>query len=341
MFTRNPSRSGLAKMPLLYVLLLLLLASPFLSARLQPNHYEGGRLKDEHDRAERNTSAFALILGELRANLSDLMFIKTELYLHSGVGYMPHLDYDRMAQSGEIEHVAADDEPAGQFDFETQFLEHQAEVGQLEDEADPDEYAATVIPTQEEDFRGFIGALHRRVKPWRDPSLAHIHTDGTELLPWYRLMTLSDPHHIRAYMIGAWWLKAFRTDTHREEARQFLAEGIRNNPRAFQLYLLRGYMNREDEDIAGAMHDFERAASLAVEARPVEGTQHRDWTDYMEDDARGAVRMHVLMERDHGSIDRAIELAVQYRRSMGEAARFLDRILVDLRGQVPESPAEP
>ena len=51
---------------------------------------------------EVNTSSFAQILGELRASTADLMWIKTERYLHRGVAYKPHLDADAMAHTGEV-----------------------------------------------------------------------------------------------------------------------------------------------------------------------------------------------------------------------------------------------
>ncbi len=333
------NQRGLTRTHVLWVLLAIFLLSPAVTAYLQPNRYEGGRLKDDADIEARNTSAFALILGEVRANVSDLLFVKTELYLHSGVAYMPHLDYEAMAQTGDIEHRPApsdDHEPGTEFDFERHFREHQEEIGHEHHDHHEDEYAPTIIPTARQDFRGFIGELHRRVKPWRDPALAHVHTDGRELLPWYRLMTLSDPHHIRAYMIGAWWLKAQRQEAQREEAMRFLAEGIRNNPRAFQLYMMRGYMHHEDGNIEAARDDFEKAAGFAVQQRPLQGPEHRDWTDYMEDDARGAVRMHVLMERDLGNVERAIELSRQYREAMGTAVAFLNRIERDLQAMLEE-----
>src|SRR5690606_41174555 len=83
-----------------------------------------------------------------------------------------------------------------------------------------------VIRTANKDFRGFIGKMERQVKPWRDPSKPHQHTAGTELLPWYRLATYSDPHNVRNYMVGAWWLKSLKTPEQEAEALRFLEEGI-------------------------------------------------------------------------------------------------------------------
>ena len=49
----------------------------------------------------RNTSPFAAILGEVRTSSADLMYIKTERYIHAGVGYTPHLSAEEMARSGK------------------------------------------------------------------------------------------------------------------------------------------------------------------------------------------------------------------------------------------------
>jgi len=37
--------------------------------------------------SSRNTSAVARLFGEFRTSMSDIMCLKTERYLHSGVGY--------------------------------------------------------------------------------------------------------------------------------------------------------------------------------------------------------------------------------------------------------------
>jgi hypothetical protein len=298
-----------------YLSIGLLAISPVFSMHLAPNTYEGGRTKDEVDREIRNSSALATILGEIRTNMSDLMFIKTERYLHGGVAYMPHLDMDKVAASGEIDHK---DDPGGKF-------------------------ANTLIPPPEQDFRGLIGDLHRKVKPWQDPSMPHSHTTGEELLPWYRLMTMTDPHNIRGYLIGAWWLKGRRTPTHDAEALRFIEEGIRNNPRSFSLHLMHGNILRGQGRIEEAVAAFHRAAGFAVEQRPHERVQPfiaeglvitlPGWGDYQEEDARASVRMSVLAERQYGDPAKALELAERYDQAFLGDAR-LRKIISELRSEL-------
>lgn len=343
--SRSPSSRGTIALPMKGMVLLAFLLSPLLALRIDPNAYEGGRSKDEADIQARNSSSFAIILGEVRTNLSDLMFIKTERYLHNGVAYRPHLDMDQTAQSGEIvdkhaghDHGHGESGSGESFDFAGEFEEHEAEAKgeHVHDEAE-EESSGTIIKGPEDDFRGFIGRLEREVKPWRDPKLAHIHTSGTELLPWYRLMTLSDPKNVRAYLIGAWWLKGQRKPEFYAEALNFVSEGIENNPQAFQLYLMRGYIYNQMEKKAEAREAFTEAAELAVKARPAGWTPEdedramaealgkstgsastvrpgsiRRWTNYQEEDARAAARLAVIAERDAGSALKAVAMARRY-----------------------------
>ncbi|MDX2177509.1 MAG: hypothetical protein SF028_13675 [Candidatus Sumerlaeia bacterium] len=297
-----------------------LLSLPLWVPSLAPNEYDGGRSTDIAAIEARNTSAVARLLGEFRASMSDMMFIKTEKYLHGGISYAPHMDLDRTAQTGELAHkggkpedVHGPHEVGGASGMAALELED-------EEEGEEEEHAGveTLIPTPDKDFRAFIGALHREVKPWRDPSLDHIHDSGTELLPWYRLMTLSNPHNVRGYMIGAWWLKGFGTDEQKAEAVKFLEEGLRNNPKAFQLWLMMGYLLRQDGQHAEAMEYFHKAAELAASTRPADGTATPGWTDYKEEDARAAMRLSVLSEREYGDPANAPQLAAKYLESLGE-----------------------
>jgi len=214
--------------PLAAAILACWAAAALLSPRVAPQDYSGGRSRDALERVVRNQSALASMLGEFRTTVSDLLFIKTERYLHSGVAYVPHLSEKALSLEGAAAEID----------------EHQSELGEDHDhdhEHDPfahDDLPASIIPTAESDYRGWIGEMHRRVKPWRDPKLHHLHTDGTQLLPWFRMMTLSDPQYVRGYAVGSYWLKQHDA----AEAMVFLAEGIRQNPEAFELHLMRGFL---------------------------------------------------------------------------------------------------
>lgn len=347
-------KKGISTNWILAVFIVLFLASPLLSMRLNPNDYEGGRSRDVKARNIRNRSAIAVVLGELRASMSDMLFIKTELYLHSGVSYQLNLDYDALSSKGQVKDIQEDhQEKHAEHGHEVHDYEHEHEHERDEntheheghedhDHALPSgdddlhfqcQGADTVIRTPEQDFRGIVGKLHRKVKPWLDPSEAHKHTSGKELLPWYRLMTLSDPHNVRGYMIGAWWLKRQRTDTQLREAKNFLEEGIKHNPEAFQLYLMHGHVMRALEDNIEAKESYRKAAERAIKKRPPEGTDNPDWTDYNEEDAMASIRLAVFAEKDFGSKRKALEMARRYLKAIGED-HILERQIRELSDQI-------
>ncbi len=59
-------------------------------------------------------------------------------------------------------------------------------------------------------------------------------TQDTDLLPLLRMITWLDPHFVQAYQVAGFMLSG---RLHRyEHARQLLEEGIRNNPKSYELY---------------------------------------------------------------------------------------------------------
>ncbi len=367
-----PARAGVV------LLLIVFLLSPAFSRRLTPLNYAGGRTRDQHEIEERNTSAIAAILGEVRASMSDLMFIKTERYLDNGIAYMPHIDMDRLSSSGEVHqkpgeaaktapetakpkraHAAASAAdshttdaavPAHAFEFEHDLAhEHEHEGAQEgentqgQEKAHEHEHAnvPTIIRTADKDFRGFIGNLERKVQPWNDPSQPHQHTTGTELLPWYRLQTLSDPHNIRAYLIGSWWLKTMGP-AQKEEALRFAGEGIQNNPKAFQLYLMKGDILRALGREAESLPFFKRGADLATEQRPKGAPDNPDapwWNKYTDQDARTVARFAVLLEKQYGNRAEALKMARRYLKAFEDEDGILERQIRVLEGREAD-PAE-
>lgn len=296
----------------------LLLVTPLISTKLNPNNYKEGRSRDEQARLERNSSAVAQLFGELRSSMSDIVYLKTERYLHGGIAYSSHLNVAKSVQQ------------------ETQeYTEHELEVGEEHYEGDGHDHGnddagtATLIPTSNQDYRGFIGDFERQVRPWLDPSVPHVHSSGKELLPWYRIMTLSDPQSVRGYMIGSYWLlNANKFD----EAYEFITEGIQNNPDDFQLPLYRAriLMNKihytKDRSAPGEepmspeelemkeqmLQDYLNSAEMVIKYRPEVYDMRNfnpNWTDYMEDDAGAALRLTVTILKREKRYQQALELA--------------------------------
>jgi hypothetical protein len=299
-----------------WVIVGLLALSPALWSRLTPNEYAGGRSRDAEARQTRNASAIGIMLGEFRTGFSDILLIKTERYLHSGVGYVPHMDKKVQSTAGEIEALDA----------------HQEEVGEaagISEEGAEDTPPPALIPAPDRDYRGIIGRLQREVKPWHDPSSHAAHTDGRQMLPWFRIATLSDANHVQAYTMGAYWLG--RHD--RTESESYLREGLGNNPDAFQLHLMMGFSCfRRARELPGdlfnpspeqgalltkARTSFRKAAELALEQRPHDDLDGAGaWGHYEETDAWAAFRMAVLTEKHYGAAGEAAKLA---RRIIAQA----------------------
>lgn len=312
------------KLILQWAVVVLFLLSPWVTRSLQPQRYEGGRSRDVQQRALRNSGSIARMLGEFRTSMSDIMFLKTERYLHSGIGYASHAVVKDDSVSNAAKSLSA---------HQREVAEEKAGKKHSEEEHDED-HPETLIKSSDEDFRGIIGWMHRQVKPWQDPAKPHAHTDGTELLPWFKVMTLSDPHYIRAYALGGWWLKKESL----EEALKFVNEGIRNNPQAFQIYYMRGNILFEKaKKLAGddlynppaevlkifkeAQESFRTASDFAVEQRPqdlnLESVNASGWTFYKEGDALASARMLVLIEKYYGSEQSALQMARSYAAKIG------------------------
>ncbi len=314
--------------------LTVLLVAAASATRVDPNAYAGGRARNEQERLRRNSSALAAMLGEFRTSVSDILFMKTERYLHGGVGYLPH--HTESALSVE--------------ELEAEVEEHQSELtptghdwadGDSADPHDDDEHhhgVHTVIPPPYRDFRGWVGKMYRQVRPWRDPNRPHLHTDGRDLLPWFRVMTISDPHYVRGYTIGGFWL----TMEDEQVALRFMEEGLTHNPEAFALYVARAVLylrfarhaRERDPDMNGearawmekARADVSRAAGLVLQQRPEDvdedGHGAGGWSPYMENDAYQACRMDVVLTDLLGDPALAREKAARYSVIFPELASF-------------------
>jgi tetratricopeptide (TPR) repeat protein len=245
----------------------------------------------------RNENAFALILGNVRTSAADFMYVQTENYLHDGVGYRPHLKLD---STNEHEHFAS------------------CETGGV----------PTLIRGKPDDFRGFLGDIEREVKPYLDASKPHLHGAGNELMPWFRLMTLSNPQYVRGYRVGAYTLM---TDGKWQEAVDFLNEGIernKDNPDLFRLYQTLAQIHlhgRTAKDypwgkawVQNAYEAARKAYELGLKQRPPLGEvgKQRDklvWNLDLEEDFLFAACNLVTLLDERGKLDEALKTAREIR----------------------------
>lgn len=283
----------------------------FALAALRPGlgsakQYQPAFAFDEEAQEAVNTSPFAQILGEVRATTADLLWVKTERYLHRGVAYAPHLNSDELARSGKVEtkpqpdpqapkatEPANDHEHADEHDHAGEPAREHEHAGEPAHEHEHEHGMTSLIPAAEQDYRGFVGTLQRQIEPWLPPGAPDKHEPGDELLPWYRMLTLADPHHWRGYMIGTWWLLSEAEHDPRalDEAQKFIAEGIRNNPQILQLPLMQGRVRMRAQTWAPAVASFRQSLQIGLKLRPADGKPNETtWTSSDEEDFRAAVR---------------------------------------------------
>lgn len=305
----------------LWIALAAVLSAPAWTRLVHPDRYEGGRSRDEVARVQRNTSSVAMLMGQLRTSLNDVLFLKTENYLHSGVEYAPHLGDQKIRSVSEEGTEAA---------------AHQQEVPKVYRDEKGNEILveehqhAPLLPTirtPDRDFRGWIGHLHREVKPWRSPDMPHVHTSGTELLPWFRVMTVHDPHYVRGYATGAYWLMQKDAD----QAILFAREAVGNNPGSFQAHLTLGEAHyHKAREMPGAdvfnpapevraelelaRQAYRNAFACVEKERPVDLTllpEEHPWRLWMDTDAMRATQMAALLEKQVGDPAEAVRLAAR------------------------------
>ncbi|HKW30136.1 MAG TPA: hypothetical protein VJT54_12430 [Verrucomicrobiae bacterium] len=174
-------------------------------------------------------NVFKLLLGEGRRLFANQFFVMADAYFHSG--YYPSI-FDRQ----ETEHDVAT--PAH---------------GQAEEEA-----------STSDDFLGpppdWIAALDRQFVPNRHTHLSsggasgHMKTSEVqEILPWLKLASDMNPQMIETYTVGAYWLRRLHKPA---EARDFLLDGLRNNPGNNELLFDLGWLYEEN------FHDAHRARNV-------------------------------------------------------------------------------
>ncbi|MFH1904888.1 MAG: hypothetical protein ABIK53_05145 [bacterium] len=145
------------------------------------------------------------ILGGVFTGSADLLWLKADEYLHKGVREHGHC------------HIL---EEAGIIGGHTQ---HKHEHNHKE------------IEHRHKLKYNRLDKLFAKLEYNLKPNITeHLHSKREdELMPWFKLATIFNPHHVRAYAVGGYWL-AFRLGK-LDEAIKFMAEGIKNNPDSYQI----------------------------------------------------------------------------------------------------------
>ena len=149
-----------------------------------------------------SASVLKILLGDGRRLFADYFFEKADVYFHSG--YYPSI-FDRNQAPKDTRHMTAEEGSAAE-------QEH-------------------------EERMNFLGPPRDWIEKFGRHFLIteHTHLAGgneREILPWLRLSAELDPQRIDTYTVAAYWLRDIGKVS---EAEQFLREGLRANPRSYEI----------------------------------------------------------------------------------------------------------
>lgn len=223
-------------------LVLLLVGCFALAAGLSPRF--------EQLNARREGGFMASMFGESRKLFANHFFTRSDVYFHSG--YYPSI-FDQAGAKKEnhlAEKAGAEAKNVNPAHGESGHEHHEGE-GAKESEHVHDEHC------QHGEERDFLGPPKDPLDAFSRHFFVSKHTHLTdkgsnapkEILPWIQLAAKFDPEKVESYTVGAYWLRQVNKN---EEADQFLREGLRRNPRSYEIMLElgKGYFEKSDFDRA-------------------------------------------------------------------------------------------
>ena len=177
---------------------------------------------------------FFRTLGETKALVSDLTYLKADEYYHGGVKHKdlePHicLFRDKEARREKPEHKHA---------YEKKH--------------------------EQEKFPGF-NILSRIGSELSIHTVKHLHgEEEKEIMPWLYYSVKLNPHNVEAYVVGAYWVGSRLGKV--DEALKFLREGMKHNPDAWQIYSEAGsFYFHQKKNYIQAVKLYSKAESLMSE----------------------------------------------------------------------------
>lgn len=283
------------KMPRPVFVVLFLLASCFtLATWLEPGW---------SDLEQRSGSGGLLktLLGDGRRMFANHFYVKADIYFHSG--YYPSL-FEQAQRVAMNTHTLKD------------------ETREEHDDHDEEEHEKAMQflgPPQD-----WIERFGRHFYP-----STHSHLDkpgeAKEILPWLRLSAELDPTRVDTYALGAYWLRKNMGKT--AEAEEFLREGLKANPKSYELLYELGLLYYEgrqqpirarnlwevaqrrwqEEDAAGKKPDeeiYDRILAHLAQLEEKQGNAEKA-IQYLEQElkyapAPDAIRKHIQELRVHG-----------------------------------------
>lgn len=282
--------------------LVVLLASGFtLATLLVPRTAwwnEVPRAADWNAGRSQSENVFKLLFGEGRRLFANEFFAMADSYFHSG--YYPSI-------------------------FDKPVTEH--------DVAERTEGTNETREIDKDDFLGpppdWIAALDRQFVPNRHthlnlggPSGGMKANEVQEILPWLKLDTDMNPQDIQAYRVADYWLRRLKKT---EEARDFIFEGLRNNPGNVELLFDLGALYQDDFHDAGRARNVWMAALRCWIALPPAAQADPPVHQAYEDTAMNLA----TLEQEQGNLSQAVsylETVKQLSPNPGAIQKQIDEI---------------
>ena len=209
------------------------------------------------------------IFGGMRSLVADWAFMKAEEYHHRGLPFMESIAYHH-GESPLIE------EARGAKKEEDHHAEEEKKVN-----------------------GGLFSMIYGAVKVTKDSHLTA--SEEKEVLPWFYSEVLFNPHDVRGYVLGGYWLeKLGRYD----ESLKFLNKGDQNNPNSAQILTAIGRIYFHDKNAKEAILYLERARELWLKGGGINAITNQ----YMESDRVVTFEFLGYLYENEGQYEKALEI---------------------------------
>ncbi len=223
------------------------------------------------------------VFGNLRVFVGDWSFIKAEEYHHRGLPFAKALDFHK----GES-------------------LVAGREHHELHNETN-------LRPQGPE---GLYSKLYAQVKVTADSHLKP--GEEKEALPWFYIEVAFNPHDIRGYVMGAYWLERIGR---RAESLKFLREGNEKNPDSAQILSAMGEAYMKENNYEKAENFLERSCKLWSGAKGVNSVSN----SYTESDRLFAFDLLAFLYIKKGEYAKALNICREFLK-FGPNPVILDKV---------------
>ena len=194
--------------------------------------------------------AFTKLLGDGRRLFSGQSVEMADVYLHSG--FYPSIFDEREKKGSKAIETEEDNHAEHKHDEHGNCVHEEDHAGHKHDEHGNclhDEHVASE-PDEHDKAMGFMGQprdpLDAFIRNFRVTQHSHLENgEEREIIPWLKLAIELDPQAIETYAVTSFWLR--KNLKRVEDARDILREGIRNNPKSFELLYAMGLIYEQDD----------------------------------------------------------------------------------------------